>query len=165
MFFFGVSTLEFVQVYTYFNGYQLGFFVAYTRRSSRRSWLLRQLLAAEMAAATTPLAPLSGRCKRRKEISAQEIAILPIEEFTQEQSTKGSYSCYIQPYGQFAIDNCWTSSLYPEAMQCSVLTQEYIQTNEIKPMCSTVNVEAYLKVFHQNGRRRVGVVSGSMARV
>jgi hypothetical protein len=49
-------------------------------------------------------------------------------------------------------------------MQCSVLTQEYVQENDIKPICSPENVEAYLKVFHQNGRLRcVGVVSRSMA--
>ncbi len=102
-----------------------------------------------MAAATTPLAPLAGRRKRRREISAQEIATLPIEEFTQEQSTKGSYSSCIQPYIQFAIENGWTSNLYPEAMQCSVLTQQYVQENDIKPICSPVNVDAYLKVFHQ----------------
>ncbi len=59
-------------------------------------------------------APHAGRRKRRKEINAQEIATLPIEEFTQEQSTKGSYSSYIQPYIQFAIDNGWTSNLCPE---------------------------------------------------
>jgi hypothetical protein len=106
-----------------------------------------------------------GGCrKRRREISAQDIAILPIEEFSQEQSTKGSYSCYIQPYVQFAIDNGWTSEFYPEAMKRSVLTEEYVQENKIKPICSPAYIEAYLKVFHQNGRRRVvGVVSKSMA--
>jgi hypothetical protein len=86
-----------------------------------------------MAAATTPLAPLAGRRKRRREISAQEIATLPFEGFTQEQSTKGSCSSCIQPYIQFAIDTGWISNLYPEAMQCSVLTQEYVQENDIKP--------------------------------
>ena len=103
---------------------------------------------------------VGGRRKRRREISAQDIAILPIEEFSQEQSTNGSYSCYIQPYVQFAIDNGWTSEFYPEAMKRSVLTQEYVQENKIKPICSPANIEAYLKAFHQNGRRRgVGVVS------
>ncbi len=98
-----------------------------------------------MAAATTPHAGHTGRRKRRREINAQEIATLPIGEFTQEQSTKGSYSSYIQPNIQFAIDNGWTSNLYPEAMQRSVLTREYVQQNDIKPICSPVNVEAYLK--------------------
>jgi len=49
-------------------------------------------------------------------------------------------------------------------MKRSVLTQEYVQENKIKPICSPANIEAYLKVFHQNGRSRgVGVVSKSMA--
>ncbi len=39
-------------------------------------------------------------------------------------------------------------------MQCSVLTKEYVQGKDIKPICSPVNVEAYLK-------RSVGVVSRS----
>ncbi len=51
---------------------------------------------------------------------------------------------------------------YPDAMQLSVLTQDYVQKNDIKPICSPVNVEAYRKIFHQNGRRScVGVVSRS----
>jgi hypothetical protein len=86
-----------------------------------------------MASATTPHAPHVGRRKRRREINAQEIATLPIEEFTQEQSTKGSYSSYIRPYFQFAIDNGWTSYLCPEAMQCSFLTRDYVQKNDINP--------------------------------
>ena len=106
------------------------------------------------------LAPLAGRRKRRRKLSAQQIVTLPIEEFKQEQSTKGSYTSCIQPYIRFAIDNGWNSNLYPEAMQCSVLTLEYVQENDIKPICLPVNVDAYLKVFHRNGRRRcVGVIS------
>ncbi len=85
-----------------------------------------------MVAATTPLAPLAGRRKRRRETSAQDIATLPIEEFTQGQRTKGSYSSYFQP-DSICIENGWTSNLYPEAMQCSILTQEYVQENDINP--------------------------------
>ena len=103
-----------------------------------------------------------SRRKRRREISAEDIATAPIEEFTQEASTKGSYACYIQPFIQF--DNGWTSPMYPEAMQRSDLTREYILHNEIKPICSSFNVEAYLKVFPRNGRRRgTGVVSRPLA--
>jgi hypothetical protein len=91
-----------------------------------------------MAAATTPLAPLAGRRKRQREINSQEKAT--IEEFKQEQSTNGLYSSCVQPNIQFAIDNGWTSNLYPEAKQCSVLTREYAQKNDIKPICSPVNV-------------------------
>ena len=104
------------------------------------------------------------RRKRRREITANDIETAPIEEFTQEESTKGSYACYIQPFIQFAIDNGWTSPMYPEAMLRSDLTQEYIQHNEIKPICSSFNVETYLKVFQRNGRRRgTGVVTRAMA--
>jgi hypothetical protein len=60
----------------------------------------------KMAPATTPLAPLSGRRKRRIEISAQELATLPIEEFTKEQSVKGSYSSCIQPWST-ALFQVW----------------------------------------------------------
>ena len=114
-----------------------------------------------MAAATVQR---PGRRKRRREISAEDIATAPIEEFTQEASTKGSYACYIQPFIQFAIDNGWTSPMYPEAMQRSDLTREYILHNEIKPICSSFNAQTYLKVFQRNGRRRgTGVVSRAMA--
>ena len=64
---------------------------------------------------------------------------------------------------QFAIDNGWTSSMYPEAMQRSDFTQEHIQKNEIKPVCSSFNLEIHLNVFHENRRRGTGVVSRSMA--
>ena len=90
------------------------------------------------------------RRKRRREITANDIETAPIEEFTQEESTKGSYACYIQPFIQFAIDNGWTSPMYPEAMLRSDLTQEYIQNNEIKPICSSFNAETYLKVFQRD---------------
>jgi hypothetical protein len=40
----------------------------------------------------------------------------------------------------------------------------YLFYNEVKPICSSFNVEAYLKVFPRNGRRRgTGVVSRPMA--
>jgi hypothetical protein len=118
-----------------------------------------------MADERQPAARVGTRRKRRRDISAEDIQTLPIEEFTQEESTKGSYSSYIQPFIQFAIDNGWTSSMYSEeTLRSCVLTQEYIQENDIRPICSSFNVEAYLKVFHQNGRRRgTGVVSRSMA--
>jgi hypothetical protein len=81
------------------------------------------------------------RRKRRKEITANDIETAPIEEFTQEESTKGSYACYIQPFIQFAVDNGWTSPTYPEAMLRNDLTHEFIQHNEIKTICSSFNVE------------------------
>ena len=37
--------------------------------------------------------------------------------------------------------------MYPEATQRKELTQEYIQQNEIKPICSSFNVETYLKEY------------------
>jgi hypothetical protein len=81
------------------------------------------LVPTEMAAATTPPAPHADRPASqasKRETSAQDIAtLLPIKEFTQEQSAKGSYSCYIQPYIQVAIDNGWTSYLHPEAMHAA----------------------------------------------
>mmetsp|Transcript_2186 Transcript_2186/g.4516 ORF Transcript_2186/g.4516 Transcript_2186/m.4516 type:complete len:141 (-) Transcript_2186:216-638(-) len=108
----------------------------------------------------------AGGCRkrRRREITAGDIETLPIEAYTQEESTKGSYSSYIKPFIQFAIDNGWTSHMYPEAMQRIDLTADYIQKNEITPICSSVNIETYLKVFHQSGRRRgTGIVSRAMA--
>ncbi len=46
----------------------------------------------------------------------------------------------------------------------SDLTKEYIQHNEIKPICSSFNDETYLKESQRNGRRRgTGVVSRAMA--
>ena len=89
---------------------------------------------------------------------------MPIEAYTQEESTKVSYSSYIKPFIQFAIDNGWTSQMYADAMQRNDLTSDYIQENEITPICASVNVEAYLKVFHQSGRwRGTGIVSRAMA--
>ncbi len=45
------------------------------------------------------------RRKRRREITADDITDLAIEEYTQEQSTKGSYSSYIGPFVDFAVEN------------------------------------------------------------
>jgi hypothetical protein len=83
-------------------------------------------------ASRTPLDPVptpepGRRRKRRREINADDIQILPIEEFTREESTKGSYLCYIKQLVQFAIDNGWTSDLYPHAMERNNLTTDYIQ--------------------------------------
>jgi uncharacterized metal-binding protein len=82
-----------------------------------------------MAAATTHA---GMRRKRRRDVTSQDTTTLPIAtdrqwrfNFKQEESTKGLHSCFIPSFIRFQI-------LYPEAMQRSVLTQQYFQKIETK---------------------------------
>ena len=103
--------------------------------------------------------------KRRGTITAHDIEHLDIQEFTQELSTKGSYHSYSKAFVTWAIEEQLTSPRYCEAMkQDSDLTPEFVQEQKIRPICSSVNVENYLKIFQKEGRRRgTGVVTRPMA--
>jgi hypothetical protein len=103
------------------------------------------------------------RRKRRREITAEDIQDLPIEEYTQEQSTKGSYSSYIGPFVDFTVEKGYTSPMYLEAMQRTDLPEEYVQQNEIRPICSSFIVESNIKVALKRWRDS-GIVVVTSAR-
>jgi hypothetical protein len=99
-----------------------------------------------MAAATTPRAPHAGmRRKRRRDVTSQDTTTQPIDNGDLTLNKRKVQRVYIHVYS--AIHSI--SNLYPRAVQRSVLTQQYFRENETNATCSSFNVEAYLKIFHQ----------------
>ena len=107
-----------------------------------------------------------ARGRKANPITAHDIANTPVEQLAAEAHTKGSYKSYIAPFIAFAIKKNWTGKAYSEVIDSKEpLTAEYVQQNNIKPICSSMNVEIYIKEhLDKHGRRRgEGIVSRSIA--
>ena len=105
----------------------------------------------------------SGR--RRKEISAYDVANTPVQHLAAEENTKAIYKSYMTPVFEFAQKKGWTSPEYWKAIHSrEPLTEPYVRQNNIKPICSSQNLEIFLtEHMDKYGRRRgPGPVSRSI---
>ena len=105
------------------------------------------------------------RRRRPRKTVGHDIASMDIEEFAQQEMTKASYSSYFGPFLAYAVKQGWTSQFYSQFFASGPNNAQFVQQHKIRPICSTTNVEIYLRdEFSKNGRRRgVGLVSRSMA--
>ena len=105
----------------------------------------------------------SGR--KRKEISAYDVANTPVQHLAAEENTKAIYKSYMTPVFEFAQKKGWTSPEYWKAIHSrEPLTEPYVRQNNIKPICSSQNLEIFLtEHMDKYGRRRgPGPVSRSI---
>jgi hypothetical protein len=110
--------------------------------------------------------PVIARRRRRPKTNIQnDVKIADIEDFAQQETTKASYSSYFGPFLVYAVKQGWTSKFYSEFFSSGRKTSEFVQCHKILPICSTTNVEIYLRdEFSKNGSRRgMGLVSRAMA--
>ena len=95
---------------------------------------------------------------RRKPITADDIANTPVQHLAAEEHTKGSYMSYMTPFFQFAVEKRWTSPKYWDEIhkkETVTLTPQYVQENNIKPICSSNNIEIFINEhMDKHGRRR-----------
>ena len=105
------------------------------------------------------------RPRRSRKIAQHDVDNVDIEEFAQQEMTKASYSSYFGPFLAYAVKQGWTSKFYSQFFSSGPSTPEFVQQHKIRPICSTANVEKYLRdEFSKNGRRRgIGLVSRAMA--
>ena len=98
-----------------------------------------------------------SRARKRNAITADDIRDLSVEQLAAEPTTKASYLSYITQFVQFAIDRKWTSKHYLDSMHSTEeLSAQYVLDNDIKPICSSINVEIYFKEFFDKKGRRQG---------
>ena len=94
-----------------------------------------------------------------------DIESMDIDDFAQQEMTKASYTSDFGPFFAYAVKQGWTSKFYSQFFSSGPMTADFVQQHKIRPICSTTNVENYLRdKFSKNGRRRgIGLVSRAMA--
>jgi hypothetical protein len=116
---------------------------------------------------TPATTPATSRRRRSKTITANNIESIDADICLLQPMTEGSYASYRNPFITWAIQCGLTSQHYADAIETSEnFTTDYLDQRKIFPICSSENINRYMKdVYFKEGRRRgTGVPSRSMAR-